>query len=112
MRLPLGSGEARGVAATGDAAWVLVANGARLLRYGVGSTRPEASVGLLADPPRTLQGPAAVVAGRGAIWALVSTGAEPGDHRAAVVRVDPDRDAVVERLDAPSDLFVGAIAVT
>jgi len=100
------------VAAARDTAWVLVANGARLLRYGVGSTRPEASVRLLADAPRTLRAQAAVVAGRGAIWALVPTGAEPGDHRAAVVRVDPDRDVVGERLDSPSDLFVGAIAVT
>lgn len=111
-RLPSSSGAARGIAAMGDAAWVLVSNGARLLRYGAGSTLPDASVKLLADAPTIFREPAAVVAARGVLWALVRTGSGPGDHSVAVVRVDPESGSARERLDVASDLFVGAIAVT
>jgi len=110
--LPARSGEARAVAATGRSAWVLVANGATLLRFAAGSATPEASVKLLADEPQHFREPVDVVAGRGAIWVLVPTGADPADRAATVFRVDTQRGAVGKSLDVPSDLFVGAIAIT
>ncbi|HEX5094684.1 MAG TPA: hypothetical protein VFX21_01660, partial [Acidimicrobiia bacterium] len=56
--------------------------------------------------------PVSVVAGRDAVFALVQASDDPQQHDVVIAKIVPASEKVTHRVALPSDLFVGAIAVS
>jgi hypothetical protein len=110
--LPDGAGPVHAATATGDSLWVLADDGATAYRLEAGRGTPSATVRLLRSTPSEFRAPVDLVAGAGAVYALLPTRREPDRHDGIVVRIDSASAQVTRSLTLPSSFFAGALAVT
>lgn len=102
----------RGAAVTHDALWTLGGNGSTLLRVDLASHRTTVALQILPSEPSILRGPASMVAGDGRVWVMVQRTDDPNDHSVRIAGVSPATGKATKGADLPSELFIGAIAVT
>ena len=81
-----------------------------LLRLDPASGRVTARLRYL-PADRAFRAPTQLATGHGSIWLLAPTRTETARHDAVVLRVSADA-TVQSRVNAPSSLFVGGLAVT
>lgn len=109
---PTTQGVPRGAAIVHGGLWTLGENGSQLLRVDVASRRTTTALQLLAQAPPVLRAPASVLAEDGRIWAMVQRSSDPSDYSVRVGAVNATTGAPTKAVDFPTELFIGAIAVT
>lgn len=110
VTLSADAGVIRASVAAGSDLWLVAQNGG--VAYRVTLDGEASQIPLLPAPPATFRGQVDLAAGRDEVYALVPTGAATDDRSAIVQRIDTDTSLVVDTLQAPSELFLGAIATT
>jgi hypothetical protein len=109
---PTTQGVPRGAAIAHGGLWTLGENGSQLLRIDAASRQTTTALQLLALAPPALRAPASVLAGDGNIWAMVQRTVDPSDHSVRVGAVNAKTGKPTKAVDFPTELFIGAIAVT
>jgi hypothetical protein len=91
--------------------WTLGENGSTLVRVDLVTHHTDVALHLLAAPPSSFREPASLVADAGHVWAMVQRTNDPQDHSVRIAGVTVAGRAT-KAADLPTELFIGAIAVT
>ncbi len=102
---------ARGLVVTRGGLWTLGGNGSTLVRVDLVTRHTDVALHLLAAEPSSFREPASLVADAGHVWAMVQRTDDPQDHSVRVAGVTVTGRAT-KAADLPTELFIGAIAVT
>ena len=101
----------RGAVLTPGAFWTLGDNASTLIRLDLATRQAAVVLNILASEPASPRNPTSLVAGAGRVWAMVPRSRDPQDHRVRVAGVTT-AGTPTKAADLPTNLFVGAIAVT
>jgi hypothetical protein len=101
----------RGAVLTPGALWTLGDNASTLLRVDLSTRRADVALHVLPSEPASPRGPTSLVAADGRVWVMVQRSSDPQDHTVRVAGVTTAGKAT-KAADLPTELFVGAIAVT
>lgn len=102
----------RGAAITRGALWTLGGNGSTLVRVDLATQRTTTALQILPSEPSILRGPASVISGDGRVWVMVQRTNDPKDHSVRIAGVTAATGKPTKGADLPTELFIGAIAVT
>jgi hypothetical protein len=92
------------------ALWVVAREHADLVRIDPRTGRATARLRYLSTD-RAFRQPTQLTTGHGSLWLLTPTATEATQHDAEVLRISPDAK-VRARINAPSSMFVGGVAVS
>ena len=101
----------RGAVLTPGALWTLGDNASTLVRLDLATRQAAVVLHILASEPSRPRGPTSLVAGDGRVWAMIPRTSDPQDHSVRVAGVTT-AGKPTKAADLPTNLFVGAIAVT
>jgi hypothetical protein len=102
----------RGAAVTNAGLWTLGRNGSLLLRVDLATLQTTTPLQILPQIPSAFREPVSVVSGDGRVWAMVQRTTDPEDHSVRVAAVDALTGKPTKAVDFPTELFIGAIAIT
>jgi hypothetical protein len=101
----------RGAVLTFGALWTLGDNASTLVRIDLSTRQAAVVLHILPSTPSSPRGPTSLVAGDGSVWAMVQRTSDPQDHSVRLAGVTTTGKPT-KAADLPTELFIGAIAIT
>ncbi len=101
----------RGLAVTHGGLWTLGGNGSTLVRVDLVTHHTDVALHLLPAEPSSFREPASLVTDDGHVWVMVQRTDDAQDHSVRIAGVTLAGRAT-KAADLPTELFIGAIAVT